>query len=69
MDKLPAKGVTLYAAPMFITGGNGGPCRIFARLDEDNKKDCIESSAVKLKSEALFLGITLPLLFRFLSHT
>ena len=36
MDKLPAKGFTVYAAPMFITGGSGGPCRIFARLD-DNK--------------------------------
>jgi len=66
MDKLPAKGFTLYAAPIFITGGSGGPCRIFARLDEDDKKDCIESSAVKFTGEALFLGIKLSLLFAFL---
>ena len=63
MDKLPAKGFTLYAAPMFITGGSGGPCRIFARLDDEDEKDCIGSSAVKFKGEALFLGITLFLLF------
>ena len=68
MDKLPAKGFTLYAAPMFITGGSGGPCRIFARLDEDDKKDCIGSSAVKFKGEVLFLGITLSLLFGFLQY-
>ena len=68
MDKLPAKGFTLYAAPMFITGGSGGPCRIFARLDEDDKKDCIGSSAVKFKGDVLFLEITLSLLFGFLQY-
>jgi len=66
MGKLPAEGFTLYAAPIFITGGSGGPCRIFARLDEDDKKDCIEGSAVKFTGEALFLGIKLSLLFAFL---
>ena len=68
MDKLPAKGFTLYAAPMFITGGSGGPCRIFARLDDENEKDRIGSSAVKFKGEALFLGITLSLLFGSLQY-
>jgi len=66
MDKLPAKGFTVYAAPMFITGGSGGPCRIFARLDENVKKDCVESGAIRLQAEALFLGITLSFLFGFL---
>jgi len=66
MDKLPVKGFTLYAAPMFITGGSGGPCRIFARLDEDDKKDCIGSGAIKFQAEAMFLGITLSFLFGFL---
>ena len=33
MHQLPAKGFTVYAAPMFISGGSGGPCRVFALLD------------------------------------
>ena len=33
MVQLPAKGFTVYAAPMFISGGSGGPCRVFALLD------------------------------------
>ena len=66
MDKLPAKGFTVYAAPMFIDGGSGGPCRVFARLDENDKKDCTESSAIRFQGRVMFLGITLPLLFRFL---
>lgn len=33
MDQLPVKGFTVYAAPMFISGGSGGPCRVFALLD------------------------------------
>ena len=65
MDKLPTKGFTVYAAPMFITGGSGGPCRVFARLDENDKKDCVESGAIRFQAKALFLpGITL--LFGFL---
>ena len=66
MDKLPAKGFTLYSAPMFITGGSGGPCRIFARLDENDKKDCTVGGAVSFQVEAMFLGMTLSLLFGFL---
>ncbi|KAL9955820.1 hypothetical protein ACROYT_G037205 [Oculina patagonica] len=66
MDKLPAKGFTLYAAPMFITDGSGGPCRIFARLDENDKKDCVVSVAVRFQSKVLVLGIALPMLFVFL---
>ncbi|KAK3729194.1 hypothetical protein QZH41_008868, partial [Actinostola sp. cb2023] len=27
LDKLPAKGATVYAAPQYITDGSGGPCR------------------------------------------
>ncbi|HEY1265902.1 MAG TPA: cyclase family protein [Candidatus Binatia bacterium] len=32
LDKLPAKGATIYAAPMKIEGGTGAPLRIFAIL-------------------------------------
>jgi kynurenine formamidase len=32
LDRLPAKGATLYAIPMKIKGGTGGPLRIFAVL-------------------------------------
>ncbi|KAJ7373582.1 hypothetical protein OS493_011187 [Desmophyllum pertusum] len=60
MDKLPAKGFTVYAAPMFITGGSGGPCRIFARLDEDDNKDCTKSVGARFHSMFMFLGITFP---------
>ena len=62
MDQLPVKGFTVYAAPMFITGGSGGPCRIFARLDENDKQDCTAGGAIRFQGEAMFLGITLSLL-------
>ncbi len=32
LDKLPAKGATLYAIPMSIKGGSGAPARVFAIL-------------------------------------
>jgi kynurenine formamidase len=32
LDRLPAEGATLYAIPMKIKGGTGGPLRIFAVL-------------------------------------
>ena len=32
LDRLPAKGATIYALPMKIKGGSGGPTRIIARL-------------------------------------
>jgi kynurenine formamidase len=32
LDRLPAKGATIYALPMKIKGGSGGPLRIFAVL-------------------------------------
>ena len=47
MDKLPAKGFTVYAAPMFIAGGSGGPCRIFARLDD---KKCTVNAGDRLNN-------------------
>ncbi|MFZ2053694.1 MAG: cyclase family protein [Candidatus Aminicenantales bacterium] len=30
LDKLPAKGATLYVNPVLIKGGTGAPCRVFA---------------------------------------
>jgi len=30
MERLPAKGATIYALPMKIAGGGGAPLRIFA---------------------------------------
>ena len=62
MDKLPVKGFTLYAAPMFITGGSGGPRRTFARVDENDGKDCIKSGAVRFQGEVMYIGITFLLL-------
>jgi kynurenine formamidase len=35
LDQLPAYGFTLYALPMKIAGGSGGPTRIVAVLDEN----------------------------------
>ena len=67
MDKLPAKGFTLYAAPMFITGGSGGPCRIFARLDENDDKDCIKNGGIRFQGEFTYIGITSPLFLGFLN--
>lgn len=32
LDKLPAKGATLYVVPMFIKDGTGAPARVFAIL-------------------------------------
>ncbi|TMA11273.1 MAG: cyclase family protein [Deltaproteobacteria bacterium] len=32
LDRLPAKGATLFAIPMKIKGGSGGPLRVFALL-------------------------------------
>ena len=58
MDKLPAKGFTVYAAPMFIVGGSGGPCRIFARLDA---KRCMVNLVDGLKSVNGFLWAVLVL--------
>jgi kynurenine formamidase len=33
LDKLPAKGATLYVNPMLIRGGTGAPCRVFATFE------------------------------------
>lgn len=33
LDKLPAKGATLYVIPMFIKEGTGAPARVFATLN------------------------------------
>lgn len=63
MDKLPTKGFTVYAAPMFITDGSGAPCRIFARLDEGG---CIVSAGARLNSKGMFLGITIFMFISFL---
>lgn len=62
MDKLPTKGFTVYAAPMFISGGSGGPCRIFARLE-----DRATSADVRFQVEVEVLAIMICLLFGFLS--
>ena len=63
MDKLPTKGFTVYAAPMFITGGSGAPCRLFARLDEVDKKGRTVNAGVKLINMNMFWGITVFLFF------
>ena len=64
MDKLPAKGFTVYAAPMFIAGGSGGPCRVFAHLDANR---CMVNLVDGLKSLNGFLWAVLVLyVLRFL---
>jgi len=63
MDKLPTKGFTVYAAPMFITDGSGAPCRLFARLDEVDKKGRTVNAGVKLINMNMFWGITVFLFF------
>ena len=54
MDKLPVKGFTVYAAPMFISDGSGGPCRIFARLDD---KGCTVNAGDKLNGFGFFWAV------------
>ena len=62
MDKLPTKCFTVYAAPMFISGGSGGPCRVFARLDEN----CSTSAVVRFQNDIVFLTVMICLVFGFL---
>ena len=62
MDKLPTKCFTVYAAPMFISGGSGGPCRVFARLDEN----CSTSAVVRFQNDIVFLAVMICLVFGFL---
>ena len=38
LDKLPATGSTVFAAPMKIKDGSGGPLRIFARVGGECQK-------------------------------
>ncbi|XP_068672815.1 isatin hydrolase-like [Montipora foliosa] len=54
MDKLPVKGFTVYAAPMFISDGSGGPCRIFARLDDNG---CTVNAGDKLNCFGFFWAV------------
>ena len=63
MDKLPPKGATLFAAPMFISGGSGGPCRIFARLEKTDEKKCAESIGVVFNNGVMFWVIYSLILF------
>lgn len=73
MDKLPTKCFTVYAAPMFISGGSGGPCRVFARLDENCStnavvrfQNCSTSAVVRLQNDIVFLVVMICLVFGFL---
>ena len=63
LDKLPSKGATVFAMPMKITRGTGGPLRIFAKLGGE----CPTTGAGRsLGSGQLRQIITLVLLFKFL---
>ena len=73
MDKLPTKCFTVYAAPMFISGGSGGPCRVFARLDENCStnavvrfQNCSTSAVVRFQNDIVFLVVMICLVFGFL---
>ena len=63
LDKLPSKGATVFAMPMKITHGTGGPLRIFAKLGGE----CPTTGAGRsLVSGQLRQIITLLLVFKFL---
>jgi len=62
LDKLPSKGATVFALPMKITHGTGGPLRIFAKLGGE----CPTTGAGRsLTSGQLFQIITFLLMFKF----
>ena len=63
LNKLPTRGFTLYAAPMFITDGSGGPCRIFARMDENQNKGCTVNAGIKIKTDIGFFATLTVFLF------
>ena len=63
LDKLPSKGATVFALPMKITHGAGGPLRIFAKLGGE----CPPSGGGRsFASGQLFQIITLLLVLKFL---
>ena len=63
LDKLPSKEATVFALPMKITHGTGGPLRIFAKLGGE----CPTTGAGRsLTSGQLFQIITFLLMFKFL---
>ena len=57
LEKLPAKGARVYAAPQFIKGGSGGPCRVFAELT----KDVISSSIAISVNDLLLIPLVISL--------
>ena len=60
LDKLPSKGATVFALPMKITNGTGGPLRIFAKLGGE----CPSGTGRSLTSGQMFQIITLLLLLK-----
>ena len=62
LDKLPSKGATVFALPMKITYGTGGPLRIFAKLGGE----CPTTGAGRsLAGGQLFQIIAFLLMFKF----
>ena len=60
LDRLPAKGATVYAAPMFIRDGSGGPCRIFARIEDADPIDP-KSGVEMIRRNVFLLGMVVLL--------
>ena len=61
LDHLPSKGATVFALPMKITNGTGGPLRIFAKLGGE----CHTSGTGRsLASGQMFQIITLLLVLK-----
>ncbi|XP_048581663.1 isatin hydrolase [Nematostella vectensis] len=55
LDKLPTKGAVVYAAPMFIAGGSGGPCKVFATIKKDGVSGAVDTSMHPYR--ALYFGL------------
>lgn len=56
LEKLPARGARVYAAPQYIKGGSGGPCRVFAELTKDVTSSAIARSVHHLSLIPLIIS-------------
>ena len=66
LDKLPSKGATVFALPMKITNGTGGPLRIFAKLGGEcpSGTGITSGTGRSLTSGQMFQIITLLLVLK-----
>ncbi|XP_020903586.2 uncharacterized protein LOC110242002 [Exaiptasia diaphana] len=65
LHRLPPRGFEVFAAPMKIKGGSGGPCRVFARIAE--KVDV--NAAMHARSSSVIAGLVLAMVLYVASTT